>query len=306
LQPDVATFLDAIATFSLPRLETLSAVDARAMVAAMGAQRPPGPSVGEITDGVLQGAAGELAYRLYRPASQGPHPIVAYFHGGGWVFGGTDSDDPFCRDLCVRSDAIILSVDYRHAPEHKFPSAALDAFAAVRWIASHAHNLGASDKLAVCGWSAGGNVAAVACQLARDAGGPRIDGQVLVNPVTDWDLSSGSAMENAEGHMLTTPLMQWFWGHYATQGEREDARASPLRAKDLSRLPPALIVTCEFDPLRDQGAAYAKALSAAGVSARHLPCRGHIHTSLTAVDLILSGAGARAEMAAALRQFLGR
>ncbi|HEY2679053.1 MAG TPA: alpha/beta hydrolase fold domain-containing protein [Steroidobacteraceae bacterium] len=305
LQPDVQTFLETIATFDLPRLETLSPADARTLVTAMGAQRPPGPGVGEIADGVLQGALDELVYRLYRPATPGPHPIVSYFHGGGWVFGGADSDDPFCRDLCVRSDAIIVSVGYRHAPEHRFPAAALDAFAAVQWIAANAITLGGvADRLAVCGWSAGGNVAAVACQLARDAGGPRIDGQVLVNPVTDWDLSSGSAVENAEGYVLTTPLMNWFWNHYAGQEERKDPRASPLRAKDLSRLPPALIITCEFDPLRDQGAAYANALVAAGVSARHLPCRGQIHTSLTAVDVILSGAGARAEMGAALKRFL--
>ncbi len=306
LQPDVATFLDTIATLGLPRLETLSAADARTLVTAMGAQRPPGPNVGEILDGVMQGAAGELVYRLYRPVTCGPHPIVAYFHGGGWVFGGADSDDPFCRDLCVRSDAVIVSVGYRHAPEHRFPAAASDAFAAVQWIAANAQSLGGTPgRLAVCGWSAGGNLAAVACQLARDAGGPHIGGQVLVNPVTDWDLSGGSAVENAEGYVLTAALMQWFWDHYASSVDRQDPRASPLRAKDLSGLPPALIVTSEFDPLRDQGAAYADALAGASVESRHLPCRGHIHTSLTAVDLILSGAGARAQMGEALRRFLG-
>jgi acetyl esterase/lipase len=306
LQPDIATFLDTIAALELPRLETLSAADARTMVTAMAAQRPTGPIVGEILDGVLQGAAGELIYRLYRPTTRGPHSIVAYFHGGGWVFGGADSDDPFCRDLCVRSDAVIVSVGYRHAPEHRFPAAALDAFAAVQWIGANAPSLGGTPgRLAVCGWSAGGNVAAVACQLARDAGGPRISGQLLVNPVTDWDLSGGSAVENAEGYVLTTALMKWFWDHYASPADRRDPRASPLRAKDLSGLPPALIVTSEFDPLRDQGAAYADALARAGVESRHLPCRGHIHTSLTAVDLILSGTGARAQMGEGLRRFLG-
>jgi cation diffusion facilitator CzcD-associated flavoprotein CzcO/acetyl esterase/lipase len=306
LRPDVAVLLETIDALKLPALETLTVPAARSLVAAMGAGRPPGPDVGEIVDGVLQGAAGKLPYRLYRPKSKGPHSIVGYFHGGGWVLGAADSDDPFCRDLCVRADAIVVSVGYRHAPEDRFPAAALDAFAAVKWIDAHAARLGAKPGgLAVCGWSAGGNLAAVACQLARGAGGPHIAGQVLVNPVTDWDLSSGSGVENAEGYVLTGALMQWFWDHYADLHSRKDPNASPLRAKDFSRLPPALIVTCEFDPLRDQGAAYANALAAAGVASRHLPCRGHIHTSLMAVDLIASGAAARAEMAAALRGFWG-
>jgi cation diffusion facilitator CzcD-associated flavoprotein CzcO/acetyl esterase/lipase len=306
LQPDVAVLLETIEALKLPTVETLSVAGARDLVIAMGAGRPPGPDVGEIVDGVLRGAAGELPYRLYRPQTQGPKPLVCYFHGGGWVFGGAGSDDPFCRDLCVRADAIIVSVGYRHAPEDRFPAAALDAFAALKWIAAHAPRLGAAPgRLAVCGWSAGGNLAAVACRLARDAGGPQIAGQVLVNPVTDWDLSRGSGVENAAGYLLTGALMQWFWDHYADPPERMDPIASPLRAKDLSGLPPALIVTSEFDPLRDQGAAYADALAAAGVASRHLPCRGHIHTSLVAVDLIVSGAAARAEMATALRGFLG-
>jgi acetyl esterase/lipase len=128
---------------------------------------------------------------------------------------------------------------------------------------------------------------------------------VLVNPVTDWDLSDRSAVDNAEGYVLTTALMHWFWNHYADLADRQDPKASPLRAKDLSRLPPALIVTCEFDPLRDQGAAYAEALAEAGVASLHLPCRGQIHTSLTAVDLILSATAARAEIGKTLGRFLG-
>jgi len=306
LQPDVAILLETMATLDLPTMESMSPEEARAFSVAMSAERPPGPDVGEIVDATLPGAAGELAYRLYRPASPGPHPIVAYFHGGGWVFGSVDSDDPFCRDLCVRSDAIVVSVDYRHAPEAPFPAAADDGFAAVRWIAANAEALGGEPgRLAVCGWSAGGNIAAVVCRLARDAGGPRIDGQVLVTPVTDCDLTRPSYVENADGYILTAPLMRWFWDHYADPAERTDPKASPLRAADLSRLPPALVVTCEFDPLRDEGTAYAEAMAAAGVEVRHRPCRGHIHTSLTAVDMILSGAPIREEMGGALRRFFG-
>jgi acetyl esterase/lipase len=138
---------------------------------------------------VLPGPAGDLRYRLYRPPGEGPHPLVAYFHGGGWVLGSHESDDPLCRDLCVRSDAVVVSVDYRHAPEARFPAAADDAFAAVRWIAANAIELGGiPGQLAVAGWSAGANVAAVACQQARDAGGPDIAAQLLLMPVTDADI----------------------------------------------------------------------------------------------------------------------
>jgi acetyl esterase/lipase len=259
--------------------------------------------VGEIIDGVMSGAAQGLGYRLYRPASPGPHPIVAYFHGGGWVLGSLDSDDPFCRDLCDRSDTVIVSVNYRHAPEARFPAAADDAFAAVRWIAAHAIELGGiAGQLAVAGWSAGANVAAVACQLARDAGGPDILGQVLLTPVTDADMSRPSYEENADGYGLTATLMRWFWDHYADPTDRSEPKASPLRG-ELSNLPPALIVTAEFDPLRDEGVAYFEALASAGVPVRHLRARGHIHTSLSMVDVVLSGADLRAQMGETVQSF---
>jgi cation diffusion facilitator CzcD-associated flavoprotein CzcO/acetyl esterase/lipase len=306
LQPDVAAVLELIESLQLPSIDTMSVEDARAAAVAMAAERPPGPAVGETLDGVLPGAAGPLAYRLYRPARPGPHPIVVYFHGGGWVLGSHDSDDPFCRDLCVRSDAIVVSVDYRHAPEARFPAAVDDGFAAVRWIAANTAALGGEPgQLAVCGWSAGGNIAAVVCQMARDAGGPRIAGQLLVTPVTDCDLTRKSYVANAEGYVLTTSLMRWFWDHYADPVDRLHPKASPLRADNLADLPPALVVTCEFDPLRDEGAAYAEAMAAAGVEVRHLPCRGQVHTSLTLVDVILSGVNAREEMGVALRRFFG-
>ncbi len=306
LQADVGIMLEMMATMDLPSFETMSAADARAFSDAMSAERPVGPEVGEIVDGTLTGADGDLTYRLYRPASPGPHPIVAYFHGGGWVLGSHDSDDPFCRDLCVRSDAIVISVGYRHAPEVRFPGPVEDAFAAVRWIADHAKELGGvPDELAVAGWSSGANLAAVVCHLARDAGGPRIVGQLLVTPVTDFEMSSPSFTENADGYILTKDLMTWFWDNYAAPEDRTNPKAAPLRASSLAGLPPALVVTAEFDPLRDEGAAYAEALAAAGVAVRHVSARGHIHTSLTAVDMLLSGAPIRAEMGAALRGFFG-
>jgi acetyl esterase/lipase len=306
LQADVMMMLDLLAELGLPRMETLSVDEARTLAVAMQAGRPPGPDVGDVADGTLPGAAGPLAYRRYRPATPGPHPIVVYFHGGGWVLGSHDADDPFCRDLCVKADAVVVSVNYRHAPEARFPAAADDGYAALRWVAAHGAELGGDpSRLAVCGWSAGGNVAAVACQKARAAGGPHVAGQVLVTPVTDADLTRASYVENGEGYVLTTPLMRWFWDHYADPADRTRPEASPLRASDLSGLPPALVVTCEFDPLRDEGVAYAAALERAGVPVRHLACRGQIHMSVPAVDAILSAEGARAEIGAALRGFLG-
>ncbi|MEO5901261.1 MAG: alpha/beta hydrolase, partial [Ilumatobacteraceae bacterium] len=306
LQPDVAAVLDMMATLDLPPLEGMTADEARDFMAAGSEARPPGPEVGEIVDGVFTGAAGDLDYRLYRPANPGPHPIVAYFHGGGWVLGTHDSDDPFCRDLCVRSDAVIVSVNYRHAPEARFPAAADDAFAAVQWIAAHATDLGGiPGELAVAGWSAGGNLAAVVCQMARDAGGPAISGQLLVTPVTDSDLTTGSYVSNAEGFVLTKSLMEWFWDHYADPADRADPRVAPLKATDLSGLPPAFVVTCEFDPLRDEGIAYAEAMRAAGVPVELLMARGHTHTSLSMVDIVLSGAKIRAQMADKLKGFFG-
>ena len=304
LQPDVQFLLEFIGTMDLPAIESMSADEARVFSNAGAAVRPPGPDVGEIIDGTFPGAAGDLNYRLYRPATPGPHPIVAYFHGGGWVLGSHDSDDPFCRDLCVRSGAIILSADYRHAPEARFPAAPDDGFAAVQWIAANAEALGGiPGQLAVAGWSAGANVAAVVCQMARDLGGPAILGQMLLTPVTDSDLGTVSYVDNSEGNILTAALMGWFWDHYADPSDRTHPKASPLRAESLADLPPALVVTAEFDPLRDEGAAYANAMAAAGVAVRHIAARGHIHTSITAVDVILSGAPIRAEIANALRSF---
>jgi cation diffusion facilitator CzcD-associated flavoprotein CzcO/acetyl esterase/lipase len=305
MQPDVARVLEAMAGMGLPPMETMPVPDARALMTAGQALRPPSPEVGEVTDGVLAGADGYLPYRLYRPAvpAQGPHPVVAYFHGGGWVLGDLDSDDPLCRDLCARSGAIIVSVNYRHAPEARFPAAAQDAVAALRWIDAHAASLGGiPGQLAVAGWSAGGGIAAAACQQARDDGGPVISGQLLLTPVTDADMTRPSYTENGDGYALTGALMRWFWDHYADPADRADPRAAPLRGR-LDGLPPACIVAADFDPLRDEAVAYGHALEAAGVPVRRVRARGHTHTSVTMVGVVLSGAPVRAEMAAALRSF---
>ncbi len=305
MQPDVALVLEVMAAMGLPPLETLSVSDARALMAASTAIRPPSPEVGEVTDGVMPGPGGDLPYRLYRPAAppDAPRPIVVYFHGGGWVLGDLDSDDPLCRDLCARSGAIVVSVNYRHAPEARFPAAAQDAFAAVRWVEANAAELGGiPGQLAVAGWSAGANIATVACQLARDAGAPHIAGQLLICPVVDSDMTRQSYAENGDGYLLTTALMQWFWDHYADAADRGDPRAAPLHGR-LGDLPLACIVTADFDPLRDEGVAYARALEADGSTVRQIRARGHTHTSLTMVGVVISGAPVRAQMAEALADF---
>jgi cation diffusion facilitator CzcD-associated flavoprotein CzcO/acetyl esterase/lipase len=305
MQPDVALVLEVMAAMDLPPLETLPVGDARALMAASAAIRPPSPEVGEVTDGVMPGPDGDLPYRLYRPAAppDSPRPIVVYFHGGGWVLGDLDSDDPLCRDLCARSGAVVVSVNYRHAPEARFPAAAQDAFAAVRWVDANAAKLGGiPGQLAVAGWSAGANIATVACQLARDAGAPRIAGQLLICPVVDSEMTRPSYAENGDSYILTTALMRWFWDHYADPADRGDTRAAPLRGS-LEGMPAACIVTADFDPLRDEGVAYARALEAARATVRHIRARGHTHTSVTMVGVVISGAPVRAQMAAALADF---
>jgi cation diffusion facilitator CzcD-associated flavoprotein CzcO/acetyl esterase/lipase len=300
IQPDVAIVLEMMELLGLPPLETMSPDEARGFMDATNAARPPGPEVGEIVDGVLPGAGGDLEYRLYRPAAPGPDLLMAYFHGGGWVLGGKDSDEPLCRDICDRTGMVVVSVNYRHAPEDRFPAAADDAFAAVQWLAANAGELGCiPGQLVVAGWSAGGNIATVAAQRARDAGGPNITAQLLITPVTDSQPDRPSTRENGEGYVLTAGLMRWFWDNYADEADRASPTASPLRG-DLSALPPAVIVTADFDPLRDEGVAYAEALADAGVQVHPIRARGHIHTSVSMVDVVISGAPVRAEMCRAL------
>ena len=301
VQPDVAMVLQMMAELGLPPIDSMSPADARAFMEASAAMRPPGPEVGEIVDGTLPGPGGDLAYRLYRPATPGPHPVMVYFHGGGWVLGHATSDDPLCRDLCVRTGAVVISVDYRHAPEHRFPAPVDDATAALAWVAEHTAELGGiPGQLVVAGWSAGANLAAVVAQAARDAGGPAIVGQMLLTPVTDGSMSTVSYVENADGYMLTGSLMTWFFDHYVDEADRGDWRVAPLRG-ELTGLPPAVIIACEFDPLRDEGLAYADALEAAGVPVTRIFGRGHTHTSLGMVDMTISSAPVRAEMADAVR-----
>jgi acetyl esterase/lipase len=305
VQPDVFIVLDMMSQMGLPPMESMTPEGAREFSNASGAMRPPGPEVGEMVDGTLPGADGSpLEYRLYRPATKGPHPVVVYFHGGGWVIGSHVSDEPMVRDLCVRSGAMFVSVNYRHAPEARFPAAADDGYAALTWVNDHITELGGiPGKIAVAGWSAGGNVAAVAAQLARDNNGPALCGQLLLTPVTDGTKEYPSLSLNGEGYILTKSLMDWFWDNYADRKDRSHPKASPLKASSLAGLPPTTVVTAQFDPLRDEGNAYAEALREAGVKVTHIQAGGHIHTSISMVGVILSGEKHREKMAESIRGF---
>ncbi|MDD1530692.1 steroid monooxygenase [Bradyrhizobium sp. WBOS7] len=306
LQPDVRLVLGLLASLNLPPIESMGAEGARAFVNEFNKSRPAGRPIGDIVDGTLPVADGALPYRVYKPATPGPHPVVVYFHGGGWVLGDEQSDEPFCRDMVRRTGMMFVSVGYRHAPEHRFPTAAEDGYAATRWIAEHAEELGGrAGPVLVAGWSAGGNVAAVTCQLARDRGGPEIAGQLLICPVTDCSFDRSSYNDNATGYFLTRSLMYWFWDLYCSPADRTDPRVSPLRGK-VAGLPPAFVVTCEFDPLRDEGIAYAEAMSAAGVPVDQLKAHGHFHSSFTMVDVVITGVPGRVQMAEALRRFAGQ
>ncbi|QQO20197.1 alpha/beta hydrolase fold domain-containing protein [Bradyrhizobium diazoefficiens] len=305
LQPDVRLVLNLLASLNLPPIESMGALGAREFVNEFNKARPAGRPIGAIVDGTLPVTDGALPYRVYKPATPGPHPVVVYFHGGGWVLGDEQSDEPFCRDMVRRTGMMFVSVGYRHAPEHRFPTAAEDGYAATRWIAEHATELGGKPgPVLVAGWSAGGNVAAVTCQLARDRGGPDIAGQLLVCPVTDCTFDRPSYNDNATGYFLTRSLMYWFWDLYCSPADRTDPRVSPLRG-NVAGLPPAFVVTCEFDPLRDEGIAYAETMAAAGVPVEQLRARGHFHSSFTMVDVVITGVPGRVQMAAALRRFAG-
>nr|WP_294512462.1 alpha/beta hydrolase [uncultured Rhodopila sp.] len=238
-------------------------------------------NVGEIRDILVPGPAGALPVRLYHPAPGQALPLVVYFHGGGWVIGDLEVVDKPCRALANASGCIVASVNYRVSPETKFPGPAEDCYTATKWLAEHAQAIGANGRfVAVAGDSAGGNLAAVVALMARDRGGLALSCQVLIYPVTAPAAATQSAsyQENAEGYLLTKGSMESFWDHYlASPDEGKNPYASPLHAADLSRLPPAMVITAEFDPLRDEGLAYAKRLQQAGVSVNAVHYAGLIH-----------------------------
>ena len=263
LHPQVAKALEQMAAAG-PPLHHLSPQAARAaMEAARGATDDP-EKVGTVEDRLIPGVAGKQPIRIYTPEGDGPFPILVYFHGGGWVVGSINTVDASCRALTNLADCMVVSADYRLAPEDKFPAAVEDCYAAARWVALNAAALnGDAARLAVGGESAGANLAAAVTLKAQESGLPSLAYQLLMYPVTGHAFAMPSHTENAQGYFLTTEMMAWFWDHYlASEADGQNPLASPLRAStDQCRgLPPAFIATAEYDPLRDEGAAYATKL----------------------------------------------
>ena len=260
--------------------------------------------VGAVEDRTIPGPAGEIPIRIFRPAGDAAPPGLVYFHGGGWVAGSIETHDGTCRKLCNAAGCTVVSVGYRLAPEAKFPAAAEDAYAALNWVAAHGSQIGVDpERLAVGGDSAGGNLATVTTLMARERGGPALRHQLLIYPVTDRDFETGSYRENAEGYVLSRALMIWFWEHYfANESDARNAYAAPLQALDLSGLPPALVITAELDPLRDEGEAYAERLRAAGVPTVCTRYDGMFHGFFSMSDAIDRSKQALGQAAESLRK----
>jgi acetyl esterase len=247
----------------------------------------------------------EIGARVYTPEGDGPHPVVMFFHGGGWVICSLDTHDNLARAICRDAEALVVSVDYRMAPEHRFPTAAHDCFAATKWVAENAASLGGdAGRLAVCGDSAGGNLSAVVSQMARDAGGPAIAYAALIYPAVDMTRKGGSLDENASGYFLETESMEWFMNHYLTEAEKADVMASPLLHTNLAGLPDTFIATCEYDPLRDEGEAYGDALRANGVHVENKRYEGLIHGVANMTGVLDGGRQLVSDVAAHLRSAL--
>lgn len=267
----------------------------------------PSP-VAKVEERTIPGPAVAIPVRIYTPPGESPFPALIYFHGGGWVVGNLDTHDVCCRDLANGARCIVVSVDYRLSPENKFPAAADDAYAAALWVAEQASALGVdSNRIAVGGDSAGGNLATVACLMARDRGGPALIYQVLIYPVTDFNLDTPSYRENAEGYYLTREKMAYFWNQYlANQADGAHSYASPLRRVDLRGLPPALVVTAGYDPLRDEGETYARRLEEAGVAVTLARYQDMIHGFLLMGRFLEQARTLREECARHLRQAFAR
>jgi acetyl esterase len=279
VDPQIQTLLDKAT--GVPATHTLPVNVARAQYEARIAVMAPPADIAGVREQTIDGPGGPLRLRMYTPHGAGPFPLLVFFHGSGFVLCSLDTHDGMCRNLCAGAGCVVASVDYRLAPEHKLPAGLGDCLHATRWAALRAVELGADPtRIAVGGDSAGGNMAAVTAIRVRDEGGPALCGQLLLYPVTDYHTpGTPSYEEDAEGYGLTRDTMKWFWAHYLNdESQSAHPHASPLRAPDLSGLPPALVITAEYDPLRDEGELYAARLRTTGVR----PCCRAMTVSITA------------------------
>lgn len=274
--PDVQALLDGI---DLPPRPAQTVAAARTALDAVLIEDEPSVEVDRVSEYEIPVEDDGIVLRSYRPSGDGPFPMLVYYHGGGWVRGNIDTHDRLCRSLTNDAECVVVSVDYRLAPEHPFPIPLEDAYAALEWTQQYGALLdGDPTTIAVGGDSAGGNLAAAVSLMSRDFDGPSIATQLLLYPITDHAFTTPSYDENAEGYMLTRVGMQWYWDHYLVR--RIDGRhpyASPLQAHNLHDLPPAIVVTAGYDPLRDEGTAYADRLTESGVSVEHLHYDDMLH-----------------------------
>ena len=306
LDPKAKAFIDFMAQRPMP---PWAEVDPVAYRARSEAGRFPSPDLllAEIADSTIPGPAGPIAVRIYRASLEHNQPAIVYFHGGGFVIGSLNSHDGTCRRLAHASKCTLISIDYRLAPEHRFPAAVDDSYAAAVWVAENSKALKIDiARLAIAGDSAGANLAAVVTLLARDRNGPKFVHQLLTYPPTDLACKSESHIANGEAYFMTREMIAWFYRHYLPVGhDPEDPLLSPLYAADLSDLPPATVITAEFDPLRDEGEAYAERLQEAGVPTKLVRYDGVIHGFFGMSGMIDQADEAQALAADELRKAFG-
>ena len=281
LHPQIQHVLKVMAEMNLRPIEAMTPAEARAQMEATAQSRKAEPlPVDRVEERMIPGPAGQIRLRLYWPKRAVPVPAIVYFHGGGHVIGSLDTHDLIARNLCAGAEALVASVDYRMGPEHRFPAAVKDSFAALEWVHTNAESLGADPgRLGVHGDSAGANLAAVVALLARDGGGPRLRLQSLVYPVADYNLVGNSYEKYARGcGLLTKAAMVWFRDHYLRgPADADDWRASPTKAASFAGVAPAIVVTAECDVLHDEGQRYAEALRSAGVPVEYKEYPGMVH-----------------------------
>ncbi|BCJ86773.1 alpha/beta hydrolase [Effusibacillus dendaii] len=307
LDPQAKMFLDQLAASNAPPLSELSPQEGRESISGIKELAGPLEPVAKVEDMAVPVDGGEITVRVYTPSGEGPFPLFVYYHGGGWVIGDLDTVDSPMQAVANRAGCIVASVDYRLAPEYKFPTAVEDCYAATVWVRENAQQFnGDANRIAVGGDSAGGNLAAVVSQLAKQRGGLELAFQVLIYPATDLSFNTQSYRDNGEGYFLTKDSMNWFKNHYLrTESDARNVLASPLLAEDLSDLPPALVITAEYDPLRDEGEAYAARLKEAGVPVELTRYEGMIHGFFWMAGLMDKGKAAIEQVAGSLRSAFG-